>query len=78
MYFVYLLQSLKDKTYYIGQTVDLENRLIRHNRGGVSATKNKMPWKLIKYEEYSSGDKARWREYTLKHSAWKRQKFYGV
>jgi hypothetical protein len=32
-YFVYVLQNLKDGTYYVGSTRDLEARLIRHNLG---------------------------------------------
>ncbi|WP_255777970.1 GIY-YIG nuclease family protein, partial [Mariniradius sediminis] len=30
-YFVYILYSPSTGSYYIGQTMDLENRLIQHN-----------------------------------------------
>jgi predicted GIY-YIG superfamily endonuclease len=32
-YYVYILKSLKDQTYYVGSTQNLESRLIRHNEG---------------------------------------------
>ncbi|WP_262494754.1 MULTISPECIES: GIY-YIG nuclease family protein [Leeuwenhoekiella] len=33
MYFVYVLQSLKDGRLYKGMSEDVEERLIQHNRG---------------------------------------------
>ncbi len=33
MYFVYLIESLKNGQYYVGQTQDLEERIKRHNQG---------------------------------------------
>jgi len=42
-YFVYILQSIKDKTYYVGSTQDLDSRLERHNQGRVAYTKPKRP-----------------------------------
>ncbi|NWG13301.1 MAG: GIY-YIG nuclease family protein, partial [Acidobacteria bacterium] len=35
-HYVYILQSLADGRYYIGQTSDLQNRLQRHNAGRCS------------------------------------------
>jgi|GEM_PF-6508817 len=32
-HFVYILQSLKDFRYYIGETADVESRLSFHNTG---------------------------------------------
>jgi putative endonuclease len=49
MYYVYLLYSEKIDRYYIGQTNNLEDRLIRHNQNRCRSTKNKGPWKLIGY-----------------------------
>ena len=50
MYYVYLLHSQKIDKYYIGQTNNLEDRLIRHNGNRCRSTKNKGPWKLVGYK----------------------------
>ena len=75
MFYVYLIQSLRDKKYYIGQTDNIQERLNKHNKGEVKSTKNRVPFKLIGYETYENRNKARWREYNLKKSAWQRKKF---
>ncbi|PIR43756.1 nuclease [candidate division WWE3 bacterium CG10_big_fil_rev_8_21_14_0_10_32_10] len=50
MYFVYILQSLKDGTYYIGYTgKNPEDRLTEHNKGKSRYTKGHIPYKLTKY-----------------------------
>ena len=49
-YYVYLLQSQIDQTWYIGYTNDLDNRITEHNEGKSYYTKRKIPWKLIYYE----------------------------
>ena len=41
-YYVYILQSEKDGTYYIGSTQDLDERLKRHNEGRSKYTKTKL------------------------------------
>ena len=51
-YYVYILQSLKDGSYYIGSTRDLSQRLERHNQGRSQYTKPKRPWKLVYSEEH--------------------------
>ncbi|MBU4376917.1 MAG: GIY-YIG nuclease family protein [Candidatus Omnitrophica bacterium] len=33
MYYVYILQSLKDQSYYTGLTTDVEARLKKNNNG---------------------------------------------
>lgn len=52
MYFVYILQSEKNKSLYIGYSPDLRKRLSKHNKGQVPSTKDKTPYKLIYYEAY--------------------------
>ena len=52
MFYVYVLQSLKDRRLYSGYTADLKNRLEYHNTGKVEATKYRKPFKLIYYEAY--------------------------
>jgi putative endonuclease len=66
MYFVYILQSLKDKGYYVGLTSNLENRLAYHNAGRVRSTKLRIPFKLMYSERFNSRSEAREREKYLK------------
>lgn len=75
MYYVYLLKSQKDGNYYIGQTVNVENRLKQHNAGYVKSTKHRRPFLLIGYEEYETQAKARYREHQLKHHSDKKKQF---
>ena len=50
MYYIYVLQSKKDDSWYIGCTNDLNSRLKQHNLGKSKYTKNLRPWKIIYYE----------------------------
>jgi len=52
MYYVYLLESQKDKSWYIGSTSDLRKRFDSHNEGNNISTKGKILWELIYYEAY--------------------------
>ena len=72
MYYIYILQSLKDKSWYIGYTPDLRNRLTKHNKGQVVSTKSKKPWIVIYYEAYQNRKDATGREKFLKSgSGWR-------
>ena len=51
-YYVYILQSLKDKSFYIGYTKDLQIRIKQHNNGETESIKNKTPLRLIYYEAH--------------------------
>ena len=53
MHYVYVLKC-KDG-YYEGCTDDLKDRLYRHQKGQVDATKNRLPVKLEMY--FAIGDK---------------------
>jgi len=46
-YYVYIIQSLKDDTFYKGFTENPTNRLAQHNAGEMNYTSKKIPWKLI-------------------------------
>src|SRR3989344_4018472 len=59
MFYVYILQSLKNKRLYRGLVTDLRRRLAEHNSGNVTSTKIYRPWKLIYYEAFSSKIDAR-------------------
>lgn len=67
MYYVYVLQSKKDGSIYIGYTTDLKSRLETHNKGFEKSTRNKTPWELIYYESYKDRMLARQREIRLKY-----------
>jgi putative endonuclease len=66
MYFVYIIQSLRDGNYYTGYTSDLKRRLERHNSGYSKATKKRKPFKLVYCESYQNKNEAIKREYFLK------------
>ena len=46
MYFVYILYSEKLDKYYKGYTNNVEERLMRHNKGYETYTSKGTPWKL--------------------------------
>ncbi len=66
MYYVYILQSRKDKELYIGYTENLKNRFSLHINGKVTSTKNRRPLELIHYEAYKNQLDAEKREIFLK------------
>jgi len=66
MFATYILQSVKDNSYYIGSTENLVARIIKHNKGYSRYAKTKIPWKLVYKEEYNTLSEARKREYYLK------------
>ena len=70
MYYVYLLESEKDRSWYIGYTPDSPiNRLKKHNQGIVYYTKRKLPWKIVYFEAYAHRSDAVFREKFLKSGA---------
>lgn len=66
MYFVYILKSLKDYGYYIGQTENVHDRIKKHNKGLVKSTKSRIPFVLVKEESFNTRSEARKRENYLK------------
>ena len=68
-HYVYILQSLKDGAYYIGETTDVEARLNFHNTGRQRSTKNRIPFRLVHVEEYKTRKDALKREKQMK--SWK-------
>ena len=63
---VYILQSEKKGSYYIGSTADLKQRLQRHNRGRSRYTKRGLPWKLVHTEQFDTRAQATQRERQIK------------
>jgi len=68
MFNVYILRSTKDGSLYVGYTTNIKQRLSTHNKGSVTSTKGKRPWKLVFVETYISQKDALRREKYLKTS----------
>ncbi|MFH1430417.1 MAG: GIY-YIG nuclease family protein [Candidatus Uhrbacteria bacterium] len=66
--FVYVLQSVSNKTLYIGETNDVARRLREHNAGKVQSTKPHRPYTLIYQEEHDTKKEALQRERLIKNS----------
>ena len=64
--FVYILRSLKDGSYYVGSTQDVDSRVRHHNQVGTQYTKQKRPWELVYTEEHPDRSAAMQREYAIK------------
>jgi putative endonuclease len=54
MFFVYILEAIESKRYYIGQTENLESRVAQHNKGKNLSTKPYIPWRLKWWKELES------------------------
>ena len=65
-YYTYLLQSEKDNKFYVGYTKDLNVRFEQHQKGQVTFTKHRIPFKLIYFEACLSQKDALTREKYLK------------
>lgn len=50
IYYVYVLQSLKDYKFYTGYTENLKLRFEEHQKGRVASTKDRRPLRLIYFE----------------------------
>ena len=63
MYYVYIIQSIVTKRYYVGSTPDFKKRLTEHNTGITKSTKPYRPYTVVHIEKLQS-----------KHDALKREK----
>ena len=61
-YHIYVLQSEKDRGFYVGMTKDLKRRLQKHNHGQVKSTKSRIPLSLVHTEAANDRISARIRE----------------
>ena len=66
MYYTYVIQSLKNNSFYIGSTNNLKERFKQHNEGKSKYTSIYGPWKLIYYEAFTTYKLAFNRELHLK------------
>ena len=72
MWYVYVLQSSKDKRWYTGYSSDLRKRFTQHVEGKSTWTKGRGPFTIIYYEACHNQDDARSRELFLKSGYGKR------
>ena len=66
MYYVYLIQSTVNNSFYVGFTKDLKSRIHQHLSGKVRSTKAFRPYILRYFEAYDKKDIALKREKQLK------------
>ena len=66
MFYVYVLQSQKDKNLYTGYTENLKLRFEQHCNEEVKSTRSRLPMKLIYYEACLNKSDAMRREKYLK------------
>lgn len=69
MGYIYVLQSLKDKQFYVGYSNNLKKRVKDHNEGKVYSTKFRRLLKLVYYEACLNQQDTTKREKYLK-TAW--------
>ena len=66
MFYVYILESLKDGRFYVGQTDNLIERFQQHQHGSSRSTKGHRPWWMPYYETHPTRREAIRRERELK------------
>jgi len=71
MFYLYILNSIKDGRYYVGSCADINKRFHQHNSGLVKSTKFYLPWKIVYTEEYKTLSETRKRESQIK--SWKKR-----
>jgi putative endonuclease len=76
MYYVYVLQSEKDSSTYIGMTQRINDRILGHNSGKTKSIKHLIPLNLIYFEAYKTKKQARKRELKLKNSASEKKRLF--
>jgi len=73
MFYLYILQSQKDKGFYIGISTDPQKRLSEHNKGKTKSTKPRIPFIIIYQKEFKKRIDPRKREIELKNNYQKRK-----
>ena len=71
MFYIYILKSVIDGSYYVGSCKNVNDRFLSHNKGLVKSTKRSVPWQLMYREEYKTLSEARQREAKIK--SWKKR-----
>ncbi len=65
-FYVYILQSLKDFSFYVGQCDDLDRRMSKHFDGFSKYTAGKRPLRLRYFEVFQTRTEALKRERQIK------------
>ncbi len=71
MFYIYILQSKKNGSYYIGSCKNINARLSLHNELKVKSTKRYAPWHVVYYEQFETLSEAFCRELQIK--SWKKR-----
>ncbi len=58
MFYVYILQSQKDKSYYTGTTENLKQRIKQHDQHLAEYSKSKAPFELVWFCAFKDKKKA--------------------
>jgi predicted GIY-YIG superfamily endonuclease len=64
-FFVKILQSMKDSSFYVGQCDDLDKRMLKHGDGMSKYTAAKRPSRLVYFEMFNSRSDAKKLGYSL-------------
>ncbi len=62
MFYTYVIQSQKDKTFYKGHCENLNKRIHQHNSGLTKSIKSKTPFELVYAESFFTREEAMIRE----------------
>ncbi len=71
MAYTYVLQSIKDGSYYVGSTNYFKQRYEQHTKGYVRSTKSKLPVKVVFLKMFTSFQEAR--AFEIKIKSWKKR-----
>jgi len=66
MFYVYIIQSVKDCSFYIGSTSDIDRRIKQHNNGESKYTSKRGTWSLVYFEVLNTRSESLKRERFLK------------
>ena len=72
MFYVYVLWSETLQRYYVGSTLNVNNRLHEHNSGESVPTKAGIPWIVVHHEEFHTRSDAVKKEKQIKARGIKR------
>ncbi|MBK7958486.1 MAG: GIY-YIG nuclease family protein [Bacteroidetes bacterium] len=65
-FYVYIIQSERDGSFYKGFTENPNQRIEQHNQGECTYTSQKIPWKLVALLQFESKREALIKEKKLK------------